>query len=116
MNKNNKYIKSINEFIDKFSTSSEEKEKIKTVLDKFITDYNKKSKIFLYNFSWFWSISSVLYFAATTFVEITNPRVADTVLGFMIGTAVAVVLNYHFGSSLGSSDKTSVIENVLNNK
>lgn len=54
--------------------------------------------------SWFWSIFSALYIMLVTFVDVplANERVVDQVLGFIMGTIVATVINFWLGSSLGS--------------
>ena len=49
----------------------------------------------------FWSIVSAAYIAFITFAPIPpdNVRFADTVLGFILGTVVATLINFYFGSS-----------------
>jgi len=36
-----------------------------------------------------------------------NIRFADTILGFILGTVVATLLNFWFGSSIGSKEKNA---------
>lgn len=69
------------------------------------------AKCFVYYFAAFWSLCAVTYIGCITFVEIpeANTRFADTILGFMLGTVVATILAYFFGSSLGSKDKTTLL-------
>lgn len=69
------------------------------------------SKRFLYYFASFWSVFSTVYIAAITFIDIpaSNVRFADTILGFILGTAIATILNFFFGSSQSSKDKTQEI-------
>ena len=64
------------------------------------------SKRFVYYLATFWSAIGAIYIFATTFFDVLNPKVADTVLGFLLGTIVATVINFFFGSSQGSKDKT----------
>lgn len=66
------------------------------------------SKRFVYYFAAFWSICAVAYIAAITFVVIPAPniRFADTILGFLLGTVVATILNFFYGTSKSSQDKT----------
>jgi hypothetical protein len=47
----------------------------------------------------------VVYLFCVTFINIPkdNHRVVDTVLGFLIGTLVATIINYYFGDSQTSS-------------
>jgi hypothetical protein len=55
----------------------------------------------------FWSVSAVAYVGFITFGSIPEPNVrfADTILGFILGTVVATMLNFWFGSSIGSKEK-----------
>ena len=66
------------------------------------------SKRFIYYFASFWSICSVLYIGFITFANIpaANVRFADTILGFLLGTVVATILNFFYGTSKSSQDKT----------
>jgi hypothetical protein len=59
----------------------------------------------------FWSVSAVVYIAFITFADIplSNVRFADTILGFILGTVIATVLNFWFGSSIGSKDKAELL-------
>ena len=67
------------------------------------------SKRFVAYLSAFWSIMAVSYIGFVTFVDIPekNLRFVDTILGFMLGTVVATVLNFWLGSSAGSRAKDS---------
>lgn len=66
------------------------------------------SKRFVYYFAAFWSFCSVLYIGFITFANIpaANVRFADTILGFLLGTVVATILNFFYGTSKSSQDKT----------
>ncbi|WP_292992487.1 hypothetical protein [Nitrosomonas sp.] len=68
---------------------------------------------FIYKFAWFWSWVSALYFFAITFVPSTviekNDHYADIILGFLLGTAVASIIQFFFGSSKSSQDKTQLL-------
>jgi hypothetical protein len=59
----------------------------------------------------FWSITAVMYIFLITFTNIpeTNVRFADTILGFLLGTVVATILNFFLGSSASSKEKTEVL-------
>jgi len=65
------------------------------------------SKRFIYIFATFWSIFAAGYIAFITFGTIPedNQRFADTILGFLLGTVVATILQFFFGSSMGSKEK-----------
>jgi hypothetical protein len=55
----------------------------------------------------FWSIVGSIYIFWITFgtIPVENTRFADTVLGFLLGTVVATMLNFWLGSSAGSKEK-----------
>ena len=65
------------------------------------------SKRFIYIFATFWSLFAAGYIAFITFGHIPedNQRFADTILGFLLGTVVATILQFFFGSSMGSKKK-----------
>lgn len=69
------------------------------------------SKRFVMYLAMFWSATAVLYIFFITFVEIpqANVRFADTVLGTVLGTVVATTINFFFGSSASSKEKTEVL-------
>lgn len=65
------------------------------------------SKRFIYIFATFWSLFAAGYIGFITFGHIPedNQRFADTILGFLLGTVVATILQFFFGSSVGSKEK-----------
>jgi hypothetical protein len=65
------------------------------------------AKRFIYIFATFWSIFAASYIGFITFGHIPedNQRFADTILGFLLGTVVATILQFFFGSSMGSKEK-----------
>jgi hypothetical protein len=65
------------------------------------------SKRFIYYFAIFWSLFASGYIGFITFgtIPADNQRFADTILGFLLGTVVATILQFFFGSSMGSKDK-----------
>ncbi len=66
--------------------------------------------MFAMSFSWFWSVFSALYILLVTFVTLptANSRVVDQVLGFIMGTIVATIINYWVGSSAGQKEQKEV--------
>jgi len=75
------------------------------------------SKRFLYYFSTMWSLFAILYISFITFGDIPpeNVRFADTILGFLLGTLVAQVFNFFYGSSAGSKKNGEAIREVVTN-
>ena len=70
------------------------------------------SKRFTMYLTMFWSLAAVVYIGFITFSAIPdkNVRFADTILGFILGTVVATLLNFWFGSSIGSKDKAEALK------
>lgn len=69
------------------------------------------SKRYVYYLASFWSVFSVIYITLITFctIPLQNVRFADTILGFLLGTIIATVINYFFGSSRSSALKTELL-------
>ena len=70
---------------------------------------------FIYYYAIFWSALSAAYIGFITFGHIpdTNVRFADTILGFILGTLVATIVQFFYGSSKGSQDKTAALTKEL---
>ena len=70
------------------------------------------SKRYVYYLATFWSFVAVGYIFLITFLTIpeSNVRFADTTLGFLLGTIVATIINYFFGSSKSSLDKNQLLK------
>ena len=79
---------------------------------------DKLSKQFVYWFATFWSMFAAGYIAFITFGNIPedNQRFADTILGFLLGTVVATILQFFFGSSMGSKEKDMTFESYFKGK
>lgn len=76
------------------------------------------SKRYVYYLATFWSVFGVIYIFFITFGNIpaNNVRFADTILGFILGTIIATIINFFFGSSKGSTDKQEMINQLKGNK
>jgi len=76
------------------------------------------SKRFIYWFAIMWSVFSMIYFGLVTFIELPKDGVnfANIILGFLLGTAVAAIFNFFYGSSQGSKDKNKEIQEMLMKK
>jgi len=72
------------------------------------------SKRFIYYFATVWSVFAMVYFSFATFGTIpeSGVRVADTILGVLIGTVITGFFNFFFGSSKGSKDKDAIIKGM----
>ena len=76
------------------------------------------SKRFVYYLATFWSFVCVVYIFFITFGAIpeNNVRFADTILGFLLGTIIATIINFFLGSSKGSADKQDIINQIKKEK
>lgn len=76
---------------------------------------DKFSKRFVMYLATFWSFTAVTYIFFITFADIplSNVRFADTILGFLLGTVVATIINFFLGSSASSKEKTAVMANEI---
>ena len=72
------------------------------------------SKRFTMYLTMFWSVAAAIYIGFITFSVIPdkNVRFADTILGFILGTVIATMLNFWFGSSDGSKKKAEILEHL----
>ena len=61
----------------------------------------------------FWSLFSGAYLMFLTFANIPekNVRFADTILGFILGTAITTVIQWYFGSAKHISEDERVDPN-----
>ena len=71
------------------------------------------SKRFVYYFAAAWSIFAMVFIMAVIFAEIPkeNIRFADTILGFLLGTIISAIIQFFYGSSLGSKKATEALIN-----
>ena len=70
------------------------------------------SKRFIYWFAIAWSAFSMIFFFCVTFMDIPekNVRFVDTLLGFLLGTAIASIFNFFLGTSASSRAKDTTIQ------
>lgn len=61
-----------------------------------------------------WSIAALVFIFAITFFPIpeNNVRFADTILGVLLGTVIAQIMQFFYGSSESSRTKDSFIKEV----
>ena len=148
------FLKEASGLIDKFVTTKEEKEQLKQSFHKLVSDHEAKlkqlanedrasardmqkaalgqsdlfSKRFVYYLAALWSVAGISYVFLATFTHVINERIADTVLGFLMGTIVSTIINYFYGSALTNpmdaskdqamrtSESSSAVHNVLSSR
>jgi len=76
------------------------------------------SKRFVYYFSIVWSLFAMAFMAAATLMDIPdkNASTVSTILGFLLGTAVASIFNFFLGTSKSSQTKDATIQTLAGNK
>lgn len=69
------------------------------------------SKRFTYYLALAWSLFAFALMPALIFCPIPpdNIRLADTIVGFLLGTIVAAIIQFFFGSSYGSDKKDDLL-------
>lgn len=72
------------------------------------------AKNFVYLLASFWTAATVVYIGFITFgnIPVENVRFADTILGFLLGTVVATIINYFMGTSFTSKVKDESINQL----
>jgi len=80
-----------------------------------LNDDDKFAKHFIYWFAWFWSVGSMAYFFAITFGQVppSGKDFGNIILGFLLGTAVATIISFFYGSSKSSKDKTDAMKEAI---
>ena len=71
------------------------------------------SKRFVYYFAIAWSAFAMFYFCWATFGVVANQRMADTILGVLIGTCLASFFQFFYGSSSRSQQKDDTIKHLI---
>lgn len=76
------------------------------------------SKRFVYYFSISWSLFAMVFMAVVTLADIPdkNTSTVSTILGFLLGTAVASIFSFFLGTSRSSQVKDATINNLAANK
>lgn len=76
------------------------------------------SKRFVYFFATAWSIFAMAFMLVVTLCDIPeqNHRMVDTILGFLLGTAIAGIFNFFLGTTYRSQKKDDTISTLARNK
>ncbi len=106
--------------LEEFATKREEiaagdRDSARKMQETALANEDKFSKRFIYWFTIFWSLASATYIGCITFATIPddNIRFADTILGFILGTAIASMFSYFYGTTASSKAKDATIHNIL---
>lgn len=76
------------------------------------------SKRFVYYFIIVWSLFAMAFMGVVTLMEIPkeNASTVSTILGFLLGTAVASIFSFLLGTSRSSQKKDNTIQTLAANK
>jgi hypothetical protein len=98
-----------------FELENEDRNSARHMQETALNQEDKYAKHFIYNFAWFWSIGSMAYFFAITFGQVppSGKDFGNIILGFLLGTAVATIISFFYGSSKSSKDKTDAMKGVF---
>ena len=135
-----KVIESVGNAADSLFTSDDERNKAEIEMQRIDADLDKAyladtdsarkmqvaalqqddlfSKRFVYYFSIVWSLFAMAFMAAATLMDIPdkNASTVSTILGFLLGTAVASIFNFFLGTSKSSQAKDATIQTLAVNK
>ena len=94
-----------------FELENQDRNSARHMQETALNQEDKYAKHFIYNFAWFWSVGSMAYFFAITFgtVPSSGKDFGNIILGFLLGTAVATIISFFYGSSKSSKDKSDVM-------
>ena len=98
-----------------FEMENQDRDSARHMQETALNQEDKYAKHFIYNFAWFWSGGSMLYFFAITFgtVPASGKDFGNIILGFLLGTAVATIISFFYGSSKSSKDKSETLSKEL---
>tara|TARA_R110000868_G_scaffold84548_1_gene238377 strand:+ start:138 stop:632 length:495 start_codon:yes stop_codon:yes gene_type:complete len=98
-----------------FELENQDRDSARHMQEVALNQEDKYAKHFIYNFAWFWSVGSMAYFFAITFgtVPSSGKDFGNIILGFLLGTAVATIISFFYGSSKSSKDKTDALKGGL---
>lgn len=94
-----------------FELENADRDSARHMQETALNQEDKFAKHFIYWFAWFWSVGSMAYFFAITFgtVPASGKDFGNIILGFLLGTAVATIISFFYGSSKSSKDKSDVM-------
>ena len=98
-----------------FELENQDRDSARHMQETALNQEDKFAKHFIYWFAWFWSVGSMAYFFAITFgtVPASGKDFGNIILGFLLGTAVATIISFFYGSSKSSKDKSDTLSKEL---
>jgi hypothetical protein len=101
--------------LKQFELENADRDSARHMQETALTQDDLFAKHFIYWFAWFWSVGSMAYFFAITFGQVppSGKDFGNIILGFLLGTAVATIISFFYGSSKSSKDKTDAMKVAL---
>jgi membrane protein required for beta-lactamase induction len=98
-----------------FELENQDRDSARHMQETALNQEDKFAKHFIYWFAWFWSVGSMAYFFAITFGQVpaSGKDFGNIILGFLLGTAVATIISFFYGSSKSSKDKTDAMKEAI---
>lgn len=98
-----------------FELENQDRDSARHMQETALNQEDKFAKHFIYWFAWFWSVGSMAYFFAITFGQVpaSGKDFGNIILGFLLGTAVATIISFFYGSSKSSKDKTDAMSKEM---
>jgi hypothetical protein len=116
-------IEAAGDALDKNFTSKEEKMTLanentidaRSMQESANLQEDRFTKRAVYYLAFIWSGAGIAYIFSVSFIAIpeNNQRLVDTITGFLLGTIIAAIINFFFGSSHGSKIKTGQMNNLI---
>ena len=97
--------------LKQFEAEAKDRDSARAMQTVALQQEDKFAKHFIYWYAWFWSIGTTVYFFSVTFLTMPEGGrdFANIILGFLLGTAVATIISFFYGSSKSSKDKTEAM-------
>jgi len=101
--------------LKQFELENADRDSARHMQETALTQDDLFAKHFIYWFAWFWSVGSMAYFFAITFGQVpaSGKDFGNIILGFLLGTAVATIISFFYGSSKSSKDKTEAMKDAI---
>jgi hypothetical protein len=101
--------------LKQFELENADRDSARHMQETALDQEDKFAKHFIYWFAWFWSVGSMAYFFAITFGQVpsSGKDFGNIILGFLLGTAVATIISFFYGSSKSSKDKTDAMKEAI---
>jgi hypothetical protein len=104
--------------LQEFQTEATDRANARDMQTSALSQSDWLPKNFIYYFAIFWSLFAAAYMVAITFLSVpeANVRFADMFSGFLLGTIIAAIMQYFFGSTVRNRGKDNTIATLVQRK